>query len=171
MLYVGRLAPEKGVDVLLRAAEGLAAEVVVVGGGPEESRLRASAPANVRFVGRLDRDELPVWYAAADVLCLPSRSEPWGFPLNEGAAAGLPLVATHAVGAAADLIEEGRNGFRVPPDDPERLRTALCTLAEDDALRRSFAARSSELSRRFTATAWADAVASLVDALARGSRR
>ena len=166
VLYVGRLSPEKGVDVLLEAARDLTADVVVAGSGPEDARLRAAAPPNVRFVGQLDRDALPAWYAAADVLCLPSRSEPWGMPLNEGAAAGLPLVATEAVGAAWDLIEEGRNGFRVPAGDAAALRNALQQLIADDAFRRAAGARSRELSLRFTPEAWSEAVTELATRLA-----
>ena len=166
ILYVGRLAPEKGVDVLLEAARGLDAEVVVAGSGPEEQRLRAAAPPNVRFVGQLERDELPAWYAAADVLCLPSRSEPWGMTLNEGAAAGLPLVATDAVGAAWDLVEEGVNGFRVATGDAEAMGEALRRLVADDAFRRAAGRRSRELSAHFTAEAWAEAVATLAARLA-----
>lgn len=161
VLYVGRLSREKGVDVLVEAARGLDADVVVAGSGPEEARLRAAAPANVRFVGHVDRDDLPAWYAAADVLCLPSRSEPWGMTLNEAAAAGLPLVASEAAGAAWDLVEHGGNGFRVPAGEPAPLRHALARLVEDDELRRRAGERSRELVRRFAPEAWADAVAGL----------
>jgi glycosyltransferase involved in cell wall biosynthesis len=168
VLYVGRLAPEKGVDVLLEAVRGLDADVVVAGSGPDERRLRAVAPANVRFLGRLDRDDLPAWYAAVDVLCLPSRSEPWGMTLNEAAAAGLPLVATDAVGAAWDLLEDGQNGFRVPAGDAEALGEALRRLVVDDDLRRAAGERSREFAARHTPEAWADAVAGLVTTLATG---
>jgi glycosyltransferase involved in cell wall biosynthesis len=166
VLYVGRLAPEKGVDVLLDAARGLDADVVVAGSGPEEARLRAGASGNVRFAGQVDRDDLPAWYAAADVLCLPSRSEPWGMTLNEGAAAGLPLVATEAAGGAWDLVEDGRNGFRVPAGDPDALRGALERLVADEPFRRAAGARSRELSAGFTARAWAEAVAGAAARLA-----
>jgi glycosyltransferase involved in cell wall biosynthesis len=120
-LYVGRLDPEKGLDVLLRAFDRVRGELVVVGGGSEEAALRAQASQRVRFVGELNRDEVVRHYAAADVFVLPSRSEPWGMVLNEAAAAGLPLVATDGVGAAYDIIENGVNGFRVPVDDEHAL--------------------------------------------------
>ena len=165
VLYVGRLAPEKGVDLLVQAARGLDADVVLAGSGPEEARLRLDAPANLRFLGHVDRDALPAWYAAADVLCLPSRSEPWGMSLNEGAAAGLPLVASEAVGASWDLVEDGENGFRVPAGDAEALRAALSRLVADGELRRAAGRRSRALSERFTPEAWAGAVASLVRGL------
>jgi glycosyltransferase involved in cell wall biosynthesis len=162
VLYVGRLSREKGADLLVDAARGLDADVVIAGDGPEEARLRAQAPANVRLLGHVDRDELPVWYAVADVICLPSRSDTWGMSLNEGAAAGLPLVASEAAGAAWDLIEDGENGFRVPVDDAAALRSALARLVADRELRRAAGRRSLELSQRFTPEAWADSVAALV---------
>ena len=165
-LYVGRLAPEKGVDVLLSALDGVDGRLVIAGSGAEERRLRALAPAETRFLGHVDRDELPRWYAAADALVLPSRSEPWGFPLNEGAAAGLPLVATDAVGAARELVEDGVNGFCVPAGDVEALRGALRRLADDEPFRRAAGARSRELAAKLTPEAWADAVAGLVQGLA-----
>src|SRR5262249_47758160 len=136
-LYVGRLAPEKGVDILLAAFDGVDGELVVVGSGPEEERLRALAPARTRVLGQLDRDRLPAWSAAAEVLGLPSLSERWGMPLNEAAAAGLPLVATDTVGAARELVEPGRNGFVVPAGDFASLHDALRHLSTDPDFRRT----------------------------------
>jgi glycosyltransferase involved in cell wall biosynthesis len=161
VLAVGRLAPEKGLDVLLGAAEGLPLELVLAGTGPEEERLRALAGPNVRFLGNVSRDELPAVYGDADVLAMPSRSDPWGMVLNEAALAGLPLVSTDAAGAAHELIEDGVNGFRVPADDVEALRDALRRLCEDEDFRRTAGERSRAIAARFTPEAWADAVARL----------
>ena len=166
-LYAGRLDPEKGLDVLLRAFARVPGELVLAGSGSDEGRLRSLADERVRFLGPLDRDELVPIYAAADVFVLPSRSEPWGMVLNEAAAAGLPLVATNGVGAAHDLVEHGVNGFRVPVDDEDALADALTRLAADENLRRSAGARSVELVGRFTPEAWADGVAGLARRLAR----
>jgi glycosyltransferase involved in cell wall biosynthesis len=166
LLAVGRLAPEKGIDVLLRAADGLPVEVVIAGTGPEEQRLRELAGADVRFLGQVDRDALPALYADADVLVMPSRSDPWGMVLNEAALAGLPLVSTDAAGAAHELIEDGINGFRVPPDDVDALRSALRRLCEDPELRAAAGTRSRELGQRFTPDAWAEAVAEVATTLA-----
>lgn len=162
ILAVARLSPEKGIDVLVRAADGLDAEIVVAGGGPEEGRLRRMAGPNVRLLGNVARDDLAQVYADADVAVVPSRSDTWGMALNEAALAGLPLVATTAVGGAHDLVEDGVNGFRVPPDDPEALRGALQRLVEDETFRHAAGARSRELVARFTPEAWADAVARAV---------
>ncbi len=167
-LYVGRLAPEKGIDVLLRAFAGIEnGELVIAGSGREEERLRELAPPRTRFLGHLGRDQLPSWYAAADVLVLPSLSEPWGMPLNEAAAAGLPLVASDAVGAARELVEDGVNGYVVPAGEVAALHAALVRLAGDAELRRSAGRRSRELAERLTPDVWASTVAELARELAR----
>lgn len=158
IVVVARLSPEKGVDVLVRAAEGLDADVVVAGSGPEESRLRRLAGPNVSFLGHVERDDLPQLYADADVAVIPSRSDTWGMTLNEAALAGLPLVASTVVGGSHDLIEEGVNGFRVSPDDPDALREAIRRLIDDESFRHTAGRRSRELVAALTPDAWADAV-------------
>lgn len=171
ILAISRLAPEKGFDVLLRAVEGLPVEVALAGAGPEEKRLRRLAGPNVRFLGHVPRDDLPAVLATADVYVLPARSEPWGMTLNEAALAGLPLVSTTAAGAAHELIEDGVNGFVVPPDDTDALRGALQRLVEDEPFRRAAGERSLELGARLTPERWADAVAGLATSLSsRGGR-
>ena len=121
-LYVGRLDPEKGLDVLLRAFEDVPGELVLVGsgtGGGRAARARQRpSPVHGRAAARRGRGVVP----RADAFVLPSRSEPWGMVLNEAATAGLPLVATDGVGAAHELIEDGVNGFRVPVGDERRSR-------------------------------------------------
>jgi glycosyltransferase involved in cell wall biosynthesis len=163
-LYVGRLDREKGLDVLLRAFEEVPGRLVVVGGGPDEARLRALASGRVEFAGVRGRDELVRFYAEADVFALPSRSEPWGMVLNEEATAALPLVTTEEVGAGHDLVEHGVNGFRVPAGDVEALRTALARLAADAPFRIAAGARSHELAQRLTADEWAAGVSRLAEA-------
>lgn len=170
-LYVGRLDPEKCVDVLLRAFEHVPGELVIAGSGSEEERLRSLASGRVRFLGPLGRDELVDWYAQADVFVLPSCSEPWGMVLNEAAAAGLPIVATEDAGAAHDLVEHGVNGFRVPSRDSEALADALGRLAEGETFRIEAGARSRELSRPYTPEAWADGVAGLASRLTEQAAR
>jgi glycosyltransferase involved in cell wall biosynthesis len=164
-LSVTRLSPEKGVDVLVRAFQGVPAELIVVGDGNQERELRRLAPSNVRLVGRVGRDQLPRWYAAADAFALASRSETWGMVLSEAAVAGLPIVASEAAGAAWDLVEEGVNGFRVPVADESRLRKALTSVATDEEFRSRAGARSRELAERATPDAWAADAARLAERL------
>src|SRR5919201_5413776 len=108
----------------MRAFAHIPADLIVVGDGPEKRALESLAPRGVRLVGHAGRDELARWYAAADAFVLPSRSEAWGMALSEAAAAGLPLVVTHAVGAAHDLVEHGTNGLVVATGDESALREA-----------------------------------------------
>jgi glycosyltransferase involved in cell wall biosynthesis len=166
-LSVSRLSREKGVDLLVGAFEGVPGELVVVGGGAERDELQRRAPKNVRFLGPVPRSELPRWYAAADVFVLASRSETWGMALTEAAAAGLPLVASEAVGAAYDLIEPSVNGLVVRTDEGDALREALRRVAVDEPFRKRGAARSLELGRRTSPRDWAEAVAGLAQRLTR----
>jgi glycosyltransferase involved in cell wall biosynthesis len=165
ILCVARLDPEKGIDLLLEAAVGLDADILIAGRGAQEQALRAQAPPNVRFVGRVDRDELARWYAAADAFVLPSRSEQWGMVVNEAAAAGLPLVVSDAAGAAYDLVDDGVNGIRVPAGDAKALRAALSQVVDDPTWRLSARSRSLELAARHTPEAWAGAVSELAKRL------
>ena len=165
-LCVSRLSREKGVDVLVRAFEGVPAELVVVGDGPDRELVRGLAGPTVRLVGRIERDELLRWYAAADAFVMPSRSDTWGMSMTEAAAAGLPLIATEAPGAGYDLIEEGVNGFRVPVEDVEALRAALVRVAEDASFRQRARPRTLELAASHTPQAWAAGVAAMAGRVA-----
>ena len=118
VVCVGRLSRQKGQDVLLDAARSLDADVVLVGDGPDRSALEAAAPPNVRLVGR--RDDVATWYAAADVVAVPSRWEGMALAALEALASGRPVVASDVTGmadiGAVDLV---------PPGDPEALAAAL----------------------------------------------
>jgi len=151
VLTVARLAPEKGIDLLLSAAANASFSVVVLGEGPERARLE-------RLAGELDVratftskpwDEVVDAYAAADVFALLSTHEPWGVVVNEAAACGLPLVLSDRVGAARDLLRDGENGFLVPAGDVDAAADALRRLAGDGDLRARMGERSRELARGF----------------------
>jgi glycosyltransferase involved in cell wall biosynthesis len=138
LVYVGRLSPEKGVDVLLRALAGVATKfphvkLVIVGDGQERGRLQAQAMTlgigdRVIFTGYT---EAPGAYlVAADVVVMPSRSEGTANALLEAMALGRPIVAT-GVGGTPELIESGRSGLLVPSESPQELGDAILTLLED----------------------------------------
>jgi len=157
-LYVGRLDPEKGIDVLLDAFARVPGELVLAGSGSDEAALHARASERVRFLGPVPRDELPELYAAADVFVLPSRSEQWGMVLNEAAATGLPLIATDAAGAAYELVDDD---LRVRAGDADALATAMKRLAEHPELRATVGRRARRRVAALTPEAWAEAVLSL----------
>jgi glycosyltransferase involved in cell wall biosynthesis len=151
VLSVARLAPEKGLDTLLRAAAATSLEhirVVIAGTGPERQRLEAlggELGLDAVFLGHLDREALTDAYAACDVFALLSRHEPWAVVVNEAAACGLPLVLSDRVGAAYDLLEDGVNGVLVPADDVTAASKALVRLVGDPDFRRRAGERSAEI--------------------------
>jgi glycosyltransferase involved in cell wall biosynthesis len=141
VLYVGRLVPEKGIDVLLDAWSEVRqdATLALVGEGPLADR--ASATPRTRVIGPLPRAALPLAYATAEVVVLPSPAtprfrEPWGLVCNEAMHRGRPLVVTAAVGAAAGgLVRDGVTGLVVAPGDSRALAQAIDGLLDDPALR------------------------------------
>ena len=142
VMFNGRLVPRKGTDVLLRAFAALKphmpdAGLLLIGYGPEETRLKELTMAlnveDVRFTGHVPLQDLPGYYACADVFVLPSWGEPWGLVINEAMAAGLPVIATDQVGASVDLIRDGVNGYVTPARDPVALAHALRQVLDDPA--------------------------------------
>jgi glycosyltransferase involved in cell wall biosynthesis len=153
VLSVARLAPEKGLDTLIRAAALVGdprVVVVLAGDGPDRGRLeRLAAHLGVRLVllPQLPWDRIVERFAIADVFVLLSRHEPWGVVVNEAAACGLPLVLSDRVGAAFDLLDDGRNGALVPADDPPAAAGAIGPLVSDAERRRHAGRASRELMR------------------------
>jgi glycosyltransferase involved in cell wall biosynthesis len=135
VLAVGRLVGYKGFDVLLEAARGLDAAVVLAGSGPLERDLRRAAGGNVIFAGRVAEGDLPAYYAACDLFCLPSVTiaEAFGIVLLEAMASGKPLVTTSLRTGVTAVNRDGETGLVVPPRDAEALREALRTVLEDEA--------------------------------------
>jgi glycosyltransferase involved in cell wall biosynthesis len=131
VVFAGRLAPEKGVDVLVEAIGLLGGEarLEVAGDGPERERLEAlagaRAPGRVRFWGRLSKERLLELLSRASVCAIPSRwYENQPMAVLEAFACGVPVVAT-GLGGLPELVEPGVDGEIVPADDPATLAKAL----------------------------------------------
>jgi phosphatidyl-myo-inositol alpha-mannosyltransferase len=148
LAFVGRLEPRKGLEILIRAFTRLKADrpdlrLLVVGEGPERERCQALLPARLRadvvFLGRVDVEELPGCYAAADVYVSPALGgESFGIVLLEAMAAGRPVVASDLPGYRS-VLRDGLQGCLVPPNDPVALATTLGTLLDNPALREAMA--------------------------------
>lgn len=132
VLWVGRMVPVKGLDVLLNAVEilhreGVSLRLILIGDGPlrhsMETKVRESGLSNVvSFLGSVSHDRLPDWYRAADVTVLSSHSEGVPNVLRESLACGTPFVATN-VGGVSELLGEGSEV--VAPNDPMSLASAI----------------------------------------------
>lgn len=137
---VGRLSPEKGFDLLIRAVgdlvdDGLDVGLVIAGEGPERARLEAeireqSAPSRFQLLGH--QSELSDFYRAIDIYALSSLSEGLPNVLLEAMAMALPVVATE-VGGVPQLISDGDTGFLVPPADVAALSDRMRVLIDQPA--------------------------------------
>jgi glycosyltransferase involved in cell wall biosynthesis len=171
LMFAGRGAREKGLRVLLEAwrASGLdapAAALVLVGVGSHPPWIPAdgavASAEGIFCLDPVDPLELRNFYAASDVLVLPSIStrkfrEPWGLVVNEAMNRKLPVIVSDAVGAAAGgLVRDGRNGLIVRTGDPASLAEAIVRLAKDHELRRRLGEAGANDIRAYTYAAWAE---------------
>lgn len=147
VLYVGRLEPLKGLDILLEAVWRLEdradTRLLVVGGSLQDDdelgRLKASADRMgiadiVTFTGSIKQSDLPVYYSAADVFVLPSYYESFGLVALEAMACGAPVVASR-VGGLKTFVENGVTGYLIPWRCPEPFAQRLDMLLANPSLR------------------------------------
>jgi glycosyltransferase involved in cell wall biosynthesis len=133
-LYVGRLSPEKRVDLLLELARTPGIALTVVGDGPRRAELeREFAGTGAHFAGYLHGDALAEAYASADVFVFPGVTETFGQVVQEAQASGLPVLTVDR-GGVRDLVLPGESGLVLPPD-PHAFAQAAVTLRDDPALR------------------------------------
>lgn len=172
-LYVGRLVTTKGVFELLEAYAQLKAEIrskvglVFVGDGSGHAKLVERAlkisPGTIQILGFVHREELAEIYALADAFIFPTHSDPWGLVVNEATACNLPVVATTVAGCTLDLVQDGWNGFVVPPGNVSQLTLAMARLAEDSEQRVAMGGRSRERIAAYSPAAWAAGVVEAVE--------
>jgi D-inositol-3-phosphate glycosyltransferase len=160
VLFVGRIDPIKGIDILIEAAQLMLDQALlnpspsfVIIGGDLDDRGNPVGPlalvadalaargmaAHFRLIGSQPQNELPLFYSAADVVAVPSRYESFGLVAVEALACGIPVVASRA-GGLRFTIDEGEAGLLVRPQSPEALAHGLTTILADDALRAAMAA-------------------------------
>jgi glycosyltransferase involved in cell wall biosynthesis len=136
--YTGRHGYEKCLDDVVDAADGLDVTLVFGGDGPAREDLERKARevgVDARFLGFLDREELPAFYSTLDAFAFPSPVETQGLVAMEANACGTPVVGVDS-GALSDTIVDGETGFRYPEGDVDAFRDGIeRALAESDRLR------------------------------------
>lgn len=147
VLFVGRLVYYKGVVDLIESMGNVDAKLLVVGEGPRRTDAEAKIKElglseRVSLVGAIEQRELNAYFAACEILVLPSvsRSEGFGMTLLEGMLFGKPLVTTRLPSGVQIVNEDGRTGLQVEPRDPAALAAALNRLLSDDSLRATMGA-------------------------------
>jgi glycosyltransferase involved in cell wall biosynthesis len=157
ILFVGRLTETKGVIYLLEAlgflkAANIQYKALIVGTGPLETELQAyinnnDLSDNVTMVGWVKQDDLPKYYAVADIFVGPSLYEAQGLVFLEALAAGLPVIGT-SQGGMKDFVVNGKNGLLITPKSSQELYAALSNLHDDRSLLKGMAAQAAPSVRR-----------------------
>ena len=171
-LFVGRLVKEKGVFELLGAYAKLDERLrsliglVLVGEGPVKPALQEHAaniaPGHVLFAGFAHKEQLPAYYALAEMLILPTYTDTWGLVVNEGMACGLPVILSRAAGCADDLVEDNWNGVLIPPENESALVTVMERLATQNDVRLKMSANSRERIAQYSPEHWANGIVQAV---------
>ncbi len=170
VLYVGRIEPLKGIDILLRAAAQTEGRfcLLVVGGDYKDAQRKAELRRLANELGISDRvilrdavphDQLPLYYNAADVCAVPSYYESFGLVALEAMACGVPVVASR-VGGLLETVKHGQTGYLVPWRCPEPFAERLELLLDNEPLRRSLGRMARSAVERFR---WAEVATRVED--------
>ena len=177
--FAGRLSREKGVEHLIEAACGLIRsgvpfKLVIMGDGPRGERLTKLAQemrldGHVVFTGF--REDTESWFPAFDVFVLPSLTEGTPMALLEAMDLGIPVVAS-SVGGVPAVVQDGINGFLVPPGDSGAIRERLLRLAGEPDLRRMFSRAGKDMvSSRYNISDWSRRIEGMYESLVNGKCR
>lgn len=157
--YVGRLAEEKNISVLLFAFRKVLnsipnAHLLLVGSGPTEESFKELARSleiweNCRFLGFVEREKVRKCLAGTDVLVFPSTTETQGLAIVEAMAMGVPVIAGDSFGAR-EAISNGLNGFILPPS-PDLFSEKICEILTNPELKYKMKKHALEGAKRFSA--------------------
>jgi glycosyltransferase involved in cell wall biosynthesis len=170
LLYAGRLVKEKGADVLLQAVsllEMINWKLFIAGAGPELANLAAQCSRlgldeKVQFLG--SREDIPELMAACNLVGLPSRWEGLPLSLLEAMAAGKPVVACQ-VGGVPEVIQDGKEGYLVPPEKPEAMTLAIEKIFQDPGQAKLMGQAGKKRARHYSAASVANQLFSLYEQL------
>ena len=131
IVYVGRLEPEKGPDLLIEAYRKLsenerkALPLTMIGDGTLLSEIQKNLPKEVKILSYLKPDDLIQELSKGGIGCVPSRFEPWGVVLHEYALLGYPIISSSICGANSEFLIENYNGYTFKPNDIEAIYKTL----------------------------------------------
>ena len=144
ILYVGRIDPEKSLDILVNSFKKLIKEapkahLVMVGDGTAREKLekmikRKKLDSQTHFIGRVIGDDLSQIYRTGTVFVITSKTETQSIVLMEAMASGLPAIAVNA-GAVTELVKDGENGFIFEPNDTAGIASGIYTIISNKELR------------------------------------
>lgn len=171
ILFVGRLAYEKNISLLLRSLKDVLqtlpdARLLIIGDGPDKTILIKESVAlhidkNVTFLGHIEHDRLPSYYSTCDVFVLPSKEETFSLVAIEALWFSKPIIVTRTIASARELVTEGINGYVVDADRDQELTQRLITLAHDESLRNKMGLASREKAQAYSKNILIDSIESL----------
>ena len=155
VLFVGQFIHRKGIDVLLKASKRISrlhddVEFVLVGGELPLKKHDLLARHGIITHPFVLKDELRVFFLAANIFVLPTREDIWGLVVNEALAYSLPVITTDRCNAGLELIKDKGNGFVYPVDDVESLTDKIRFLLENDKERKEMQVRAVEVVKEYT---------------------
>ena len=135
IVFVGSFIHRKGIDILLKACKDMEDTAVVLVGGSDISAYKDMVSEKLKehiyTVGFKNKEEIKLYYQAADLMVLPTRDDIWGLVINEAMAQGLPVVTTNRCLAGLSLVKNGENGYIVPVEDVKTTKEAIEKIFED----------------------------------------
>lgn len=171
-LFCGQMIARKGVDLLFTAFQRLGGGASLLLLGPEAQLPDFLAPlppevrVRIEYAGFQAPEDLPKFFARADVFILPSRYDGWGVVVNQALGAGLPIICSDMVGAGRDLMEEEVNGLRFPAGDAAALADRMQRFLDQPSLIESWGKASRRRAEHWTpeagAAKWIDAFQSVL---------
>ena len=142
LLFSGKVVPRKAPLLLIRALQQISERarlvLVMLGDGelrePVETAARGILGGRLQMVGFVNQSQLGRYYAAADVLVLPSHFETWGLVVNEAMQFGVPAIVSSKVGCHRDLVIEGETGMVFPQGEADALARCISRVAREPGL-------------------------------------
>jgi glycosyltransferase involved in cell wall biosynthesis len=174
-MYIGSLEPLKGIDVLLRAFKNIINKneewkLVLIGRDKTNGKYNKLAQKlqiinKVAFIGAVPSDHINEYLIQSDVFVLPTKFDGWGAVLNEAASMSKPLISTTQAGATYHLIENGKNGFIVEPNNVGELEAAMLFYIKNSQLINEHGKKSYEIFLNYTPAKCAELFVSNINEL------
>ena len=140
-----------------------------MGDGPCRAELQREASSissgTIKFTGFAQREQLPAYYALAEMFVLPTYTDTWALVVNEAMACGLPVIVSRVAGCASDLIQEDWNGLLVEPKDVASVKAAITSLATRPDLCANMGAHGRQHIAQFSPEAWSVAITEAVSTI------
>ena len=159
-LFVGRIIPRKGIDILLQACLKLNQEkktdytVVIVGDGEQRKDLETfcekhNLQNNVKWTGRVQYDQINDYYKSADVFILPTWEDTWGVVVLEVMLFGKPVICSTGAGSS-ELVIDGENGYVFAPHQPDKLAELMSKFMDNPSLIQKMGIKSQEKMKQYS---------------------